>query len=263
MSPILTDIAKAYDTTWRYNILRKIYNYGIRGSLVHFIRNFFRDKQFKLKIENTFSKVYTQEEGVPQGSVLSVTLFAIAMDNIVSAIPDDISNSLYVNDVLVYYSAHQINHIERKLQLAMNRVNTWVKSKGYAFSDDKTVVIHFHKKRGMQTEPNIVLNSKEIKFKPHAKFLGMELGRRLYWKIHLGKLRERATKTLSILKYLAHLKWGLDRNTLLRLCHALIRSKIDCGCQFYAPTSQHNINKIKSIHNQAIRICTGALDRPQ
>ena len=81
---ILIDISKAYDTTWKCNILMKIYNYGIRGPLAHFIKNFLRDRQFKLKIGNTLSKVYALEEGVPQGSVLSVTLFAIAIDNIAS-----------------------------------------------------------------------------------------------------------------------------------------------------------------------------------
>ena len=61
----------------------------------------------------------------------------------------------------------------------MNRVNAWVKSKGYTLSDDKPVAIHFHRKRGRQTEPNIILNDKAITFKPHAKFLGMELDQKL------------------------------------------------------------------------------------
>ena len=71
----------------------------------------------------------------------------------------------------------------------MNRVHACEKSKGYTLSDDKTVAIHFHRKRGMQAEPNI-LNNKAIKFKPYAQFLGMELGLKPYWKAHLGKLRE-------------------------------------------------------------------------
>ena len=57
---------------------------------------------------------------------------------------------------------------------------------------------------------------------------------------------------------LAHLHWGADRTTLLRLYHSLIRSKIHYGCEFYAATSQNNIIKINSVHNQAIRLCTGA-----
>ena len=86
------DIEKAYDTTWRYHILETIYNVGIRGRLAYFIQNFLHKRTFKVQIANTKSPEYIQEQGVPQGSVLSVTLFAIAINNIIADIPDDMES---------------------------------------------------------------------------------------------------------------------------------------------------------------------------
>ena len=81
------DLEKAYDTAWRFGILRTIHESGLRGELPKFIRAFVANRKFKVKVGNTFSTLHNQEEGVPQGSVLSVTLFALAINGIASVIP--------------------------------------------------------------------------------------------------------------------------------------------------------------------------------
>ena len=54
-----------------------------------------------------------QEMGVPQGSVLSVTLFNIKINNIVKNINSGTNCVLYVDDFLICYRARNMNHIER------------------------------------------------------------------------------------------------------------------------------------------------------
>ena len=131
-------------------------------------------------------------------------------------------------------------------------------SKGYRLSDDKTVAVHFHRKRGMQTEPSITLNNKQVKFRPHTKFLGLVVDQKLNWKEHIDQLKDKATKAMYILKCVSHFDWGADRTTLFRLYHSLIRSKIDYGSQVYSSAAECILNKLTPVHNQAIRICTGA-----
>ena len=76
---VFFDIEKAYDTTWRYGILQTLYNNGIRGLMGQFIANFLSDRQFKVKIGSITSDSQEQYEGVPQGSVLSCTLFSVGL----------------------------------------------------------------------------------------------------------------------------------------------------------------------------------------
>ena len=71
---VFFDLEKAYDTTWRYGILRKVFQLGIRGALGIFSQNFLAQRVFRVRIGNQFSVPYTQVNGVPQGSVLSVAL---------------------------------------------------------------------------------------------------------------------------------------------------------------------------------------------
>ena len=56
-----------------------------------------------------------QEMGVPQGSVLSVTLFNIKINNIVKNINSGTNCALYVDDILICYRARNMNYIERQL----------------------------------------------------------------------------------------------------------------------------------------------------
>ena len=79
---VFFDIEKAYDKTWRYSILNDLLNLDFHGNLPIFIKNFLALRRFQVRIGSTLSDIYFQEEGVPQGSVLSVTLFCMKINDI-------------------------------------------------------------------------------------------------------------------------------------------------------------------------------------
>ena len=66
--------------------------------LPKFIQGFLSDRLFTVKIGSTFSDEYIQHEGVPQGSVLSCTLFPLAVNGLPSSVPDGVESFLYVDD---------------------------------------------------------------------------------------------------------------------------------------------------------------------
>ena len=61
-----------------------------------------------------------------------------------------------------------------------------------------------------------------------------------------------------MLKSLSNLNWGADRKILLKLYEFLNGSQIDYGSHICATASEHILAKIKTVHNQAIKIYTGA-----
>ncbi|GBM97109.1 putative RNA-directed DNA polymerase from transposon X-element, partial [Araneus ventricosus] len=52
---IFFDIEKAYDTTWRYGILKDLHDLGLRGNLPVFLNNFLQLRRFQVKVESEFS----------------------------------------------------------------------------------------------------------------------------------------------------------------------------------------------------------------
>ena len=151
------DIEKAYDKTWRYHILKTLKDLEFKGNLPKFIENFLVRRFFKTKIGVTLSFDHIQEQGVPQGSVISCTLFSLALNGILSVIPNNVSGSLYVDDLLIYSVGNYQTALERRVQLAINHVNNWATSHGFKFSTAKTVSILFHRKRKIQPLPQLSL----------------------------------------------------------------------------------------------------------
>lgn len=76
------DIAKAYDSAWRPKIINNLNKILAIGNMLDFINNFPGTRTFQVKTSNVLSDTFTQDNGVPQGSTISVTLFLIAINDI-------------------------------------------------------------------------------------------------------------------------------------------------------------------------------------
>ena len=81
--------------------------------------------------------------GVPQDSVLSVTLFSIKINDIVKNINSGTNCTLFVDDILICYRAKNMNHIERKVQIRLDKLHKWTTENGLNFFKEKTKFIHF------------------------------------------------------------------------------------------------------------------------
>jgi hypothetical protein len=59
--------------------------------------------KFRVKSGPNLSDTYKQEIGVPQGIILSVTLFVLKINSIVKCLPLGFRGSLFVDDFLICY----------------------------------------------------------------------------------------------------------------------------------------------------------------
>jgi ribonuclease HI len=255
---IFFDIEKAYDTTWRRGILDKLFQLGLRGSLPVFISNFFKNRTFRVRIGDHYSDPHLQQEGIPQGSVIGVTCFLLAINDITSVLPSHISATLYADDLAIYSSAKRIPLLVRRLQLAVNKIAFWGEMNGFLFSSSKTVSILFNNKRKKVIPDNVDLYRRPIPLVPHTKFLGVIFDAKLIWIPHLKAIKMSCQQSLSLLKYLSHCTWGADRSTLQILFQALVQSKLNYGLLAYSSATANRLKMIEPIRNQGLRLITGA-----
>ena len=104
---VFFDIQKAYDTTWKGQILQTIHSLGIRGAVVHFIGNFLSERKFQVRGGTTFfSKSVDRKRGWHMGGVLSVTVFAVVINGRLAAVPKEVSKSIYVDNVAIYVTQY-------------------------------------------------------------------------------------------------------------------------------------------------------------
>ena len=258
LGAVFFDIEAAYDTVLRQSILAKVHKYGIRGRMGLFIRNFLSGRRFRVRVGSHLSSSFTQKNGVPQGGVLSVALFAVAINDIADELPDAIGRSLFVDDFAIWFSASNTRVISRQLQLAVTRLEKWSKDNGLRFSTAKTVAVHFCRRRCSDPTLGIRLYGQTIPTQPVAKFLGVQFDRRLTYKDHFKTLRERCFKSLNVLKCVSRTSYGADRKTLLLLYRSIVRSKLDYACFVYDGASESSKSSLDSVHHASLRVATGA-----
>ena len=255
---IFFDIQKAYDRTWKFLIIKALHSSGIKGKIISFIRSFLSNRLIQVKVANTLSTSLTQDQGVPQGSVLSCTLFSMAINSVLDVIPEDIKKCLYVDDLCIWYSSNYMPSIERKLQHALNKIDAWTRETGFAFSVEKTAVVRFHNKRGLQPEPSLNLNQRQLLVKTHTRYLGLILDEKLNWRRHTEDLKVKTHNALNLLKFFSRKSWGSDRATLMKLYTSIIRPMLDYGCEIYGSAKPYILKKLDAVHHTAIRIASGA-----
>ena len=195
--------------------------------------------------------------GVPQGSVLSITMFIIKMNDIVKNIIGGTNCALFVDDFLICYRAKNMNYIERKLQICLNKLDKWTTENGLKFSKEKTKCVHICNQQKLYFDPVLKLNT-EIPVVDQYKYFGVIFDCKLSFIPHIKYLRTKCNKTIQLLRTIAHTNWGGSKETLLILYCALIRSKLDHGCFIYGAARKTYLKEINTIHHQGLRLALGA-----
>jgi len=221
-------------------------------------RKLSKNRQFHVRLGFCYSDLFNQEMGVPQGSILSVTLFGLKSNLIVKAISPGVECSLYVDDFLICYRSKHIHIIERHLQQCLNKLADWADTNGFKFSPSKTVCIHFCKLRKPHPQPTLLLNGTPVPVVEETKFLGVIFDRNLSFIPNIKHLQDKCTKAQNPLRVLAHTSWGADQETLLHLYISVIRSKLDYGCTVYGSARSSYLQMLDPIQNHALRLCLGA-----
>ena len=259
---VFFDIQKAYDTSWRYPVLRSLHQAGCRGHLAVFLQNFLTDRTFQTRIQSTLSDTFSLVEGIPQGSVLSCSLFAIAINDIVKDLPVGVQNALYVDDFAIYFTTASLLTAQRRLQLAINKIFSWANSVGYRLSPEKTKSILFYRDKRWLGNGNssleLNMGTSVIECCSSVRYLGMIFDSHLNWKDHIIATKAKCMKALNLMKCLARTTWGARRDVMIMVYKATVLSILDYGCPIYSSASDAVLRLLDPVHNLGARLCTGA-----
>jgi ribonuclease HI len=255
------DLEKAYDMTWRYGILKDLSEAGLTGFLPKYIKSFLNCRKFKVRVSGHLSPSYVQENGVPQGAILSVTLFALKINSIATKIPQNnrFIGSLYVDDLQIGFRHPDLTEVRTQLQNCLNEIDAWTAENGFKFSIAKTKAMHFSALPGLHMNlPALSLGNNILPYTESMKFLGLIWDRKLNWREHIFKLKADCKKLIGMLKSITTQSWGTDLFCAIKVYRMYIRSKLDYGSPVYGSACQTLLKTMEPIANDALRVATGA-----
>lgn len=217
-------------TTWQDGILPESLKYWHTEDnvLLHFELS--TTSHFQVWLGTTLSASFIQENDLPQGCILSVTLFLVKISSLSQVIPASVTQSLYVDDVQISFAACNMPICEHQLELSINRMTKWADENGFKLSTEKTVAVCFSRKRGLLPEPSLYLWGVSFPVRPEHKFLGVVFDKKLIFGSHVKSFRLQSQKKLNLMRVLSHNSWGADRVSLMRIYRVIVHIMLDYGC---------------------------------
>ena len=119
------DLQKAFDKVWKDGLLVKMLRYGITGNLYRWTKSYLHNRRARVVVDGKNSKKILLRHGVPQGGVLSPSLFIIFINDLIAELPRGISAALYADDLVLFCTEEHVTTATYRMQLALDTLTAW------------------------------------------------------------------------------------------------------------------------------------------
>ena len=115
---IYIDMAKAFDKVSHKLLLHELFNIGIQGDVLKWIKSYLFNRIQSVKIDNNMSKPQKVISGVPQSSVLGPILFIIYINDLPDCVEKPSYTCLFADDAKIGHILQSSDDIRLQLTLA-------------------------------------------------------------------------------------------------------------------------------------------------
>jgi len=134
---IFLDLQKAFETVDHQNLLAKLHNYGIRGIIYSWFKNYLTNRKQFVGVSGVSSQLRYITCGVPQSSVLGPLLFLIYINDIGNSI-SGIPIKLIADDTNLFIFSESIDVLKINSEDKINLLNSWFVANKLSLRLDKT-----------------------------------------------------------------------------------------------------------------------------
>jgi hypothetical protein len=132
---VFLDIEKAFDTTWQLGLLYKLSKLQFSISLIKLIGSFLSQRKFRVSVEGEMSTPRYMQAGVPQGSVLSPTLYNLCIND--TRQTPSVNLTLFADDICLYAKDRKEEYVLGKIQRGLDSMAAWCKHWNIKINEDK------------------------------------------------------------------------------------------------------------------------------
>ncbi|UYV71749.1 hypothetical protein LAZ67_9000227 [Cordylochernes scorpioides] len=253
------DLTQAFDKVWKNKLITKLYkHFKIDGKAITWINDFLKNRYIRVKYNGTLSKTFKLYQGLPQGSVLSPTLFTLFIAGIEEKISHKTNIGLFADDIILWSSNTNWKKAERDLNKTLFHLEKFANKHKLEFNPQKSESCLFTTdKKLYKIRPKIILKEQQLQYNKHPKYLGFTLDPEINSSKHIEEVIRKGRDRLKILKYISGREWGADATTLKLTYTSLIRPILEYGYQIYGTASETNLKSLERIQLSAARIITG------
>ena len=204
---VALDISKAFDRVWHKALLAKLPAYGFTPSFCKLISNFLSNRFISVVVDGATSASFPVSSGVPQGSVLSPTLFLLFINDLLHATASDVHS--FADDSNLHKSSsfqcQPSSNARSQSRLAMSStinsdlqsISEWGTHNLVKFNTSKTQLLTISLSNTPSNYP-IIFEDSEIPSLNSVNILGLQISSSLSWRDHIVQITKSASKKLGV-----------------------------------------------------------------
>ena len=187
----------------------KLLRTGVRCKMYMWIQHILFARTARVKLDSILSKKVCLCEGVPQGGVLSPTLFLVYINDILTTIPKRASNTLHADNLTIWNASEHTTTATYRIQEAISGISQWTLDWGLEINTSKTNSTLFSLSTSKE-QIKLRLKDEIVPQTDTPTFLGVKLDTRLTWKPQIEKMERSGLQKLALMRKFAGTTWGAD-----------------------------------------------------
>ena len=251
------DLQKAFDKVWTEGLLVKLKQNGIKGLMFKWTKAYLHNRKARVNANQQESKDVLMRHGVPQGGVLSPTLFLIYINDLIKELRGGIKAALYADDLVVWYVDESPAVATNKVQNAVEQITKWTERWCVKINQEKSSTTFFTLS-GKQAG-TIKIGNTPLKTDDQPTYLGVTFDRKLTWKNQLKTAETKARRKLAIMRKLCGTDWGANERILKNIYVQGVRPHMEYASSAWSSASNTGLQSLDRVQNQALRIITGGI----
>lgn len=202
---VFMDLKKAFDIVDHDLLLEVLEKYGIRGAALEIFRNYLKDREQIVKIDNIRSNAASIKTGVVQGSCLGPLLYLIFI-NAIGSLKIFGKLFLFADDAVLVNIHEKTSSINDTIRLDMTPILEFFTHRKMIINSSKTNFMLFSSSRMKNDFPNEIMlsDTTTIKRVTSCKYLGLHIDEALKWSEHIAKLERKLAPANGVLWKLRH-----------------------------------------------------------
>ena len=261
------DVAKAFDTMWVPGCLYKIHKFAnIQNNMFMVLASFLTNRRATVRINGCKSETFQLCSGVPQGSVLSPTIFSVYMSDFPKCLPRLAVPALFADDAATLVEINSQNKVQQRkdidyFQLTLNKAFGWFTRWKLDMADKTFIRLFTPPKKGEKLRQDLSFTfgdkSYSIEKTGSTRYLGLFLDNNLNFDEHLSKKIDDTTKRISSLRAITGFNSGANRDTILSAYKVWIRPVLDYGHTAISNPSIKQQKSLAKIQRKALSMAIG------
>ena len=198
---ITLDISKAFDAIPRFRLTEKLYDSGALNNTKRWVANYLSGRFSYVCCNGKKSRMRGFPNGVPQGSVLSPTLFNLYMHDLPAPPSPNIRIATYADDLTITSTHNNIEIGAQQVQPYLNTLHDWFSTNRLKIAPSKsTVTLLTSDTKEHRHVPLLNMNDVDIEHHPSKNVLGVTYDTSMSFKDHTLDVKQRCTPRLNALR---------------------------------------------------------------